>query len=127
MNLPVAQEPLTTKGCFQFRAPTRVFLGGSVPLNTCVQPGKVADLFMEMPKVRLCKVVYHCLITNFRFLFQLMCLVVSLLLLNAHVRLLLIVLPYVSLFVIFEALWLCSLFSKGQIERLCDAYSFYHT
>ncbi|XP_070213271.1 nucleolar protein 6-like isoform X2 [Littorina saxatilis] len=51
IQLPVVQEPRTTKGCFQFHAPTRVFLGGSTPLNTCVQPSKAADLFMEMPKV----------------------------------------------------------------------------
>lgn len=50
VHLPLVQEPLKTKGCFQFRAPTRVFLGGSIPLNTCVHPSKVADVIMEMPK-----------------------------------------------------------------------------
>ncbi|KAK7480029.1 hypothetical protein BaRGS_00028762 [Batillaria attramentaria] len=50
VRLPVLQEPKTTKGCFQFRAPTRVFLSGSVTLSTCVHPSKAADLVMEMPK-----------------------------------------------------------------------------
>ncbi|XP_076443983.1 nucleolar protein 6-like [Babylonia areolata] len=49
VKLPV-EEGQTTKGCFQFLPPVRVYLGGSTPLNTCVQPSKAADVFLEMPK-----------------------------------------------------------------------------
>ncbi|KAL8581118.1 hypothetical protein ACOMHN_033566 [Nucella lapillus] len=49
VKLPV-EEKQATKGCFQFRPPTRVYLGGSTPLNTCIQPSRAADLVLEMPK-----------------------------------------------------------------------------
>lgn len=52
IHLPVTKTAGAVKGVFQFQAPTRVFLGGSAPLNMCVRPDKAADLIMEMPKVR---------------------------------------------------------------------------
>lgn len=51
VQIPVVEKPATTKGCFQFQAPTRVYVGGAATFNINVDPQKTVDIFLEIPKV----------------------------------------------------------------------------